>query len=170
MRQFAASSVDEESGNIGNESGCVQHLFGMSRDGKTLAEYCENRGAALENAVRHWNPDELLGTPDQEITDYLIATYSVSCPVLRHDEGTSTEAEPVDLPAYSPIPGIAFGGHDRLPTQFRGLRGSSSSPTTATWRSSTAGRTRSTPPSEPTRVLCTPRYLCAWPGWGSACC
>ena len=114
MRQFAASSVDEESGNIGNESGCVQHLFGMSRDGKTLAEYCENRGAALENAVRHWNPDELLGTPDQEITDYLIATYSVSCPVLRHDERTSTEAEPVDLPAYSPIPGIAFGADDYI--------------------------------------------------------
>jgi hypothetical protein len=122
MRQFAASSVDEESGNIGNESGCVQHLFGMSRDGKTLAEYCENRGAALENAVRHWNPDELLGTPDQEITDYLIATYSVSCPVLRHDERTSTEAEPVDLPAYSPIPGIAFGGHDRLPYAIPGTK------------------------------------------------
>ncbi len=68
-----------------------------------------------EKAVRHWNPDELLGTPDQEITDYLIATYSISCPVLRHNEGTSTEPEPVDLPAYSPIPGIAFSSHERLP-------------------------------------------------------
>jgi len=84
----------------------VQYLFGASRDGKILAEYGENRKADMEKAVRHWNPDELLGTPDQEITDYLIATYSISClPVLRHDEGTSTEPEPVDLPAYSPIPG-----------------------------------------------------------------
>jgi hypothetical protein len=100
----------------------VQHLFGMSRDGKTLAEYCENRKADMEKAVRHWNPDELLGTPDREITDYLTSTYSVSCAVLRHDQGTSTEAEPVDLPAYSPIPGIAFGSHDRLPYTIPGTK------------------------------------------------
>ena len=93
----------------------MQYLFGASRDGKTLADYCENRKADMEKAVRHWSPDELLGTPDQKITGHLIATYSISCPVLRHDEGTSTEPEPVDLPAYSPIPGIAFGSHDRLP-------------------------------------------------------
>ena len=92
----------------------MQYLFGTSREGKTLADYCEQRKADMEKAVRHWNPDELLATPDQEITDYLVATYSVSCPVLRHDEGTSTEPEPVDLPAYSPIPGIAFGSHGRL--------------------------------------------------------
>ena len=73
MRRLAASSVDEESGNIGNGSGRVQHLFGLCRDGRTLAEYCENRKADMDEAVRRWNPDELLGTPDQEIIDYLIA-------------------------------------------------------------------------------------------------
>ena len=100
----------------------MQHLFGLCRDGRTLAEYCENRKADMDEAVRRWNPDELLGTPDQKIIDYLIAAYSVSCPALRHDEGTSTEAEPVDLAAYSPIPGIAFGGHGRLPYAIPGTK------------------------------------------------
>lgn len=93
----------------------MQHLFGMSRDGKTLADYCERRKAEMEKAVRHWNADELLATPDQEITDYLVSEYAIPCPVLRHDDGTSTDPEPVDLPAYSPIPGMAFGSRDRLP-------------------------------------------------------
>jgi hypothetical protein len=101
----------------------VQQLFGMSRDGKTLADYCERRKAEMENAVRHWKTDELLAAPHQEITDYLISEYSVPCPVLRHDEGTSTEPEPVDLAAYSPtIPGIAFGGRDRLPYPIPGSK------------------------------------------------
>ena len=108
-RGFTALSVDGKLGNFGNGSGRVQYLFGMSRDGKTLADYCERRKADMENAVRHWNPDELLATPDQEITDYLFSEYSIPCPVLRHDEGTNTEPEPVNLPAYSPIPGMAFG-------------------------------------------------------------
>ena len=66
-----------------------------------------------EEVVRRWDPDELLATPDQVIIDYLTETFSVFCPVLRHDEGTSTEPEPTHLPAYSPIPGIAFGDHGR---------------------------------------------------------
>jgi hypothetical protein len=58
----------------------VQHLFGTSREGKTLADYCERRKADVEEAVRRWNPDELLATPDQGIIDYLAETFSVSCP------------------------------------------------------------------------------------------
>ena len=42
--------------------------------------------------------------------------------MLRQDEGTSTEPEPVNLPAYSPIPGIAFGGHGRLPYAVPGSK------------------------------------------------
>jgi hypothetical protein len=101
-------------GSIGKGSGHVQYLFGTTREGKSLADYCEGRKAEMEKAGRHWNPDDLLVTPDQEITDYLIDTYSISCPVLRHDEGRSTEPEPVDLPAYSPIPGMAFGHRGQL--------------------------------------------------------
>ena len=91
----------------------MQYLFWTSREGKRLADYCERRMADVEEAVHRWNPDELLATPDQEIIDYLAETFSVSCPVLRHAEGTSTEPEPAPLSAYSPIPGIAFGDHGR---------------------------------------------------------
>jgi hypothetical protein len=100
----------------------VQQLFGMSRDGKTLADYSEGRRADMEKAVRHWNADDLLATPDQEITDYLISEYAISCPVLRHGDGMSAEPQPVDLPAYSPTPRPGFGGHDRLPYTIAGTR------------------------------------------------
>jgi hypothetical protein len=94
----------------------------MSRDGKTLADYCEGRKADMEKAVRHWNIDELRATGSQEITDYLISEYAISCPVLRHGEGTSTEPEPVDLPAYSPMPGMVFGSRGRLPYAITATR------------------------------------------------
>jgi hypothetical protein len=76
---------------------------------KYLADYCQQKRAELEEAVRGWKPDELLATPEQEIIEYLVSTYSVTCPVLRPEDGESTEPEAVDLPSYSPIPGIAFG-------------------------------------------------------------
>ena len=91
----------------------MQYLFGISREGKTLADYCERRKAEMEEAVRHWKPDDLLATSDQEIIDYLVGTYSISCPVLLHDKGTSTEPEPVHLPAYSPVTGMAYAIHSR---------------------------------------------------------
>jgi hypothetical protein len=60
----------------------MQDLFGISVNGRHPAEYCERREAALEGEVRYRNPGELLATPDQEVTDYLIAAHSIACPVL----------------------------------------------------------------------------------------
>jgi hypothetical protein len=34
----------------------VQYLFGTSREGKRLADYCERRMADVEEAVRRWTP------------------------------------------------------------------------------------------------------------------
>jgi hypothetical protein len=85
----------------------MQDLFGLVSTGKLLAEYCERHKANLEREVRYWDSDEFLATPDREITDYLTATHSVACPVLRQDEATVTEPEPVDMHARSPMP--AYG-------------------------------------------------------------
>ena len=91
----------------------MQYLFGISREGKTLADYCEQRKAEMEEAVRHWKPEDMLATPDQEVIDDLTGIYSVSCPVLLHNKARSTEAEPVDLPVYSPITGMAYVNHSQ---------------------------------------------------------
>jgi hypothetical protein len=87
----------------------MQYLFGTSQEGRTLADYCERRRAAMEDEVRRWKPDDLLATSNQEAIDYLISTHSISCPELLHDQGTSTQPEPGDPRGYSPIPDFAFG-------------------------------------------------------------
>lgn len=90
----------------------MRRLFGD----QTLADYCEQHRVSLKKELREWRADDLLATSDQEIVEYLIDRYSISCPVLRREDGQSTEPENVDLPAYSPIPGIALGvGSRSLP-------------------------------------------------------
>ncbi len=36
-------------------------------------------------AVLDWNPDQLLATAEADVIDYLVAEYSVACPVLHRD-------------------------------------------------------------------------------------
>lgn len=75
-----------------------------------LADYCAQRRAQLAREVSDWDPEDLLATPDQEIIDYLVSSYSVTCPVLHPGNGWSTEPETVSLPVSSPIPGFAVRG------------------------------------------------------------
>src|ERR1700728_4014714 len=89
----------------------MQDLFGLVLNGRLLAEYCERRRTSLEREVRHWDSGMFLATPSHEITDYLIETLSVACPVLREDEARVTEAEPVDLHTHPHIPGYLQPPH-----------------------------------------------------------
>jgi len=89
---------------------------------RPLADYCALRRAELEKTLRDWNPNELLATPDQEIIDYLVSAYSITCPLLRPKDGESTEPEDVDLPSYSPIPGTAFGSRGQPLRHVPGTR------------------------------------------------
>ena len=91
----------------------MRTLFGADQRGQTLAEYCEKRMAAMEREVQAWNSDELLRTPDQEVADYLVKQYSVSCPVLRTQERHRDAPVRADLPARPPVPGMEFarGGY-----------------------------------------------------------
>jgi hypothetical protein len=86
----------------------VRTLFGADQQGQTLAEYCEKHVVAMEREVNAWDSDELLRTPDQEVVDYLIQKYSVSCPVLRTQERHRTDHVRADLPIRPPIPGMEF--------------------------------------------------------------
>ena len=42
-------------------------------------DYCEQRKVKMEEAVRHWKPEDLLVTLDQEVIDDLTGTYSICC-------------------------------------------------------------------------------------------
>ena len=77
-------------------------LFGAHQQGQTLAEYCESRMAEMKEEIRLWPKDKMRRTVDQEVVDYLIEKYEVSCPVLRRDEAFSTDPANVQVEARSP--------------------------------------------------------------------
>ena len=57
-----------------------------------LPSVLEARRRAAGQAIDDWDPDQLLGTADADVMDYLVAEYSVACPVLHRDR---TELLPV---------------------------------------------------------------------------
>lgn len=98
----------------------VRALFGNDRQGKTLADYCQARAAAMEKEVDAWDSDKLLGTPDQDAIDYLVEKYSVTCPVLRTEDTYRTDPVRTNLPARPPIPGTQFALGPRGPRTLPG--------------------------------------------------
>jgi hypothetical protein len=57
-----------------------------------LPSVLEARRRAAGHALADWDPDQLLGTADVDVMDYLVAEYSVACPVLHRER---TELLPV---------------------------------------------------------------------------
>jgi hypothetical protein len=46
----------------------------------------EAQRLAAKQALDSWDPDQLLATADADVMDYLIAKYSVDCPVLQRGQ------------------------------------------------------------------------------------
>lgn len=50
-----------------------------------LPSVLEAQRKAASQALDDWDPDQLLTTTDADVMDYLVAEYSVACPVLHRD-------------------------------------------------------------------------------------
>lgn len=62
---------------------CETDTLLFASDGLPSALEAQRRAAS--RALDGWEPDELLATADADVMDYLIAEYSVECPVLQRD-------------------------------------------------------------------------------------
>jgi hypothetical protein len=51
-----------------------------------LSSALEARQRQARKAVEEWEPDKLLATAEADVVEYLIAEYSVACPVLHRDQ------------------------------------------------------------------------------------
>ena len=65
----------------------------------------EARLRRARQAVDEWNPDQLLATAEADVIEYLVAEYSVACPVLHRDQ---TEQLPVSE-EIRPVAGMFSG-------------------------------------------------------------
>lgn len=59
---------------------------------QTLSAALETQQREARQAIDKWDPDELLGTAEADVAEYLVRKYSVACPVLHRDQA---EALPV---------------------------------------------------------------------------
>jgi hypothetical protein len=72
-----------------NETSADDWLF--SRD--NLNGYFEKRVVSARQAIKEWDPDELLTTPAQDVIDYIWAEHAVDLPILQR---TGIEALPAE--------------------------------------------------------------------------
>jgi hypothetical protein len=51
-----------------------------------LSDALQARQRQASRAVEEWEPDKLLATAEADVVEYLVAEYSVACPVLHRDQ------------------------------------------------------------------------------------
>jgi hypothetical protein len=79
-----------------------------------LCRWLEGRRQAARQAIEEWDPEQLLAVAAADVVDYLMAQYSVVCPVLHRDQITQLPVSEVDVNRAAPP-----GWGDALPTTRR---------------------------------------------------
>ena len=67
-----------------------------------LSSALQARQREASKAVEEWEPDKLLATAEVDVVEYLIAEYSVACPVLHRDQAQlmPVSEEVAQLPGF----------------------------------------------------------------------
>ena len=67
-----------------------------------LSSALQARQREPSKAIEEWEPDKLLATAEADVVEYLIAEYSVACPVLHRDQAEQlpVSEEVAQLPRF----------------------------------------------------------------------